>query len=141
MDHANAAADILPGSVWESLGVRVKVLSTAAGYVRYRQDVGLGLQHHAAFRRAFRPIYDRRAVKSQFSMSCANLDQFHAYWLPSAKTLVARSIACRRRFRVPPGAIHVGTYANPCSADAFLDDLDCVLATLEADATRSASAA
>ena len=132
-DHANPAADILPRSIWEAQdGERGRVLGTAGGYVRYRLgDAAAMVAHHLTFRRAFALIYDRRAVKSQFSMSCANLAEFRAYWTPGARKLVARSVSCQREFRIPADAILVGLYAHPFNADAFLADLDCVLANLE----------
>lgn len=150
-DRANPAADILPRSVWEPTGpfivplivrsTRIAVLSTAGGYVRYRRgDEPAQVVHHATFRRWFRPLYDRRAVRSQFTMSLANLGEFRVFWLPDLRRMVARSVACSRHFRIPEGAVPVGTYSSPFTADQFLDDLDCVLATLDHEA-RSAAAA
>lgn len=132
-DHANAAADILPRSIWEAQdGERVRVLDTGGGYVAYVKANGAARHvHHRTFRREFQPLYDRRAVKSQFSMSCANLAEFRAYWTPGARKMVARSVSCQREFRIPADAILIGLYAHPFNADQFLADLDCVIATHE----------
>lgn len=140
-DHANPAADILPRSVWESRGNRVRVLGTAGGYVRYVHVEGppAMLAHHAAFRTHYSPLYDRRQVKSQFSMSACNLPEFKAYWLPEKRKMLARSIACQRQFRIPADAIEIGLYAHPFNADAFLADLDCVIASLDIQRAHSAA--
>ncbi len=150
-DRANPAADILPRSIWEPTGPaivpliarspRIRVLSTAGGYVRYvRGDEGVVLVHHFEFRRWFQPLYDRRAVRSQFTMSLANLGEFRVFWLPALRRIMARSVSCTRQFAIPAGAVLVGTYSHPFRADAFLDDLDCAIATHEHAAAASAAA-
>lgn len=140
-DHANPAADILPRSVWDGRGSRVRILATAGGYVRYVRLEGPPsmLVHHLAFRREFAPRYNRRAMKSQFSMSCSNLAEFRAYWIGDPERFLARSVACQRAFRIPAGAVEIGVYAHPFNPDAFLADLDCVIATIDNQARRSAA--
>lgn len=140
-DHANPAADILPRSVWEAKdGERIRVLDTGGGYVAYVKANGAARHvHHSTFRREYQPLYDRRAVKSQFSMTCSNLAEFKAYWLPGERKLVARSVSCQREFRVPAEAVLIGHYAHGIDAEAFLKDLDCVISQLAAQARRSAA--
>lgn len=129
-DLANPAADIAPGSVWLAIGSSrpVTVVSTAGGHVRFRSGDYVEITHHHHFRFSFRAVYDRRQVRSQFSMSCANLGEFSVYWLPSHRRIIARSCSCSRRFTVPPGAVHVGVYSHPFAAEDFLEDLDAAIA-------------
>lgn len=88
--------------------------------------------HERDFRARFAPIYDRAAIRSQFSMSLANLGEFRVYWLPEPRRIMARSVSCTRQFRVPPGAELVGVYSAPCRTDAFFDDLDDLIRRLAA---------
>ena len=134
-DLSNPASDIAHGSMWEAIGSsrRVAVISTAAGHVRYEQDGATVVAHHHLFRFSFRPLYDRRQVKSQFSMSCANLGEFSVYWLPSHRRIIARSCSCSRRFAIPPGAVHVGVYSHPFAAEDFLEDLDSTIVKAQED--------
>ena len=101
--------------------------------------------HHLAFRRAYTLLYrrgaepdldptepwrySRRAFKSQFSMTCANLAEFRAYWIGDPLRFLARSLICERQFRVPGGAIEIGVYERGIDPETFLADLDCVLLT------------
>jgi hypothetical protein len=96
-------------------------------------------------REQFRSIRERfldsatvQRSRSQFSMSLANLANFHAFWSPTLKRMFARNAtmhlsecarASRGRPALPPDAIHVGTYSHPVSTDAFFEDLNDVLAT------------
>lgn len=137
-DHANPASDILPRSVWmDADDVRVIVLSTAGGYVRFHALGAPVLMHHFAFRRLYQPLYDRRAMKSQFSMTCANLGEFRAYWFGDPGRFLARSVSCQRKFAIPANAVEIGLYAAPFNPDAFLADLDCTLATLDRQSARA----
>lgn len=132
-DLSNPASDIVAGSVWEAIGStrRATVIGTAAGHVRYRIVEEVRVCHHHLFRFTFRALYDRRQVKSQFSMSCANLGEFSVYWVPSHRRIIARSCSCSRRFTVPDGAVHVGVYSQPFSAEEFLEDLDAAISKVE----------
>lgn len=140
-DLRNAAADIPLRSIWENVaGEQVRVMNTAAGYVRFEP---LGAEpvtvHCLDFRATFRPFYDRHGFASQFSMSLANLSEFHAFFSPTARRFYARS-ACRHvdsafassrgSPAIPKDSIHVGTYAHPCPTINFLNDLDELLEKL-----------
>lgn len=133
MSYANAIRYIPPGSTWgDGEGRLAVVLQAAAGFVSFvLRGPAIARAHverEAAFQARFRPLYNRPRVRSQFSMSCANLGEFRVYWLPEHRTIMARSISCRRRFTVPDSAIMVGVYSAPCAAAQFLEDLDDVIA-------------
>ena len=139
MSYANAIRDIAPGSIWTSGEVMVTVACAAAGYVVARLAGKLDTLPVANFRAIFRPLYDREQVRQQFSMSLANLGEFRVYWLPEHRRILARSISCRRQFRVPDAAILVGTYGDPCEPAVLFRDLDELLAP-HAPAAREAIA-
>ena len=143
MSYRNAIADIPPRSTWIAAdGTRVMVTSAAARHVVYRcagPERG-GVLHEIDFRARFQPVYHRAAIRSQFSMTLANLGAFTAFWLGQPDRFVARSVSCTRRFRIPEGAHRIGTYEAPFSPDAFLEDLDDLLARLEHDARQAAAA-
>ncbi len=136
MSYANAIREIPPGSTWNDGEGRLAVVrQAAAGFVsfilrgRVKPLVDLvETEREADFQRRFRPLYDRAKVRSQFSMSCANLGEFRVYWLPAHRTIMCRSISIRRRFTVPEDAVLVGVYCAPCPAADFLEDLDNVIA-------------
>lgn len=132
----SAVADISPRSTWEArggTGARVRVIAAASGYVTFGATGCLPVTlHHVEFRRQFEPLYDRRKVRSQFSMTLANLGEFQVFWIPGRRTIAARSVGCSRRFALPAGAVSVGVYAQPFDSEEFLGDLDDVLAKLEA---------
>ncbi len=132
-DRENAASDIAQGSAWNSVQRvdRATVLSTGGGYVRYSlaSDRAPRVLHHVTFRALYEPLFDRRQVRSQFSMTCANLAEFDVFWNPMKRKIIARSVTCSRRFALPAGVVKVGTYSSPFSAEDFLNDLDCLLAT------------
>lgn len=143
MSYRNAIADIPPRSTWiNASGSRVVVTSAAARHVVFRGPGAArgGVMHEAAFRAQYRAVYDRAAMRSQFSMCLANLVAFTAYWLGQPDRFVARSVSCTRRFRVPDGAHRIGTYEAPFSPDAFLEDLDDLLARIDRDARQAAAA-
>lgn len=77
---------------------------------------------------------ERARCRSQISMTLANLgaDGFRLYWYDPMRRLVARSIAPRRRFRVPDDAVLVGTYASGIPARDVLGDLEELLARFPA---------
>ncbi|HSW83481.1 MAG TPA: hypothetical protein VLH12_08405 [Usitatibacter sp.] len=137
MDRDNPARDILPNSYWDANGVCVQVLSTGGGYVRAWDGSAVQHLHHVQFRIAFREVYDRRAFRSQFSMSLCNLDEFHAFFSPSVRNrffarCVTRSpedafTARRGQPALPPDCVFVGTYAKSFSASSFLDDIDAIV--------------
>lgn len=138
MSYRNAIPDILPRSTWIALtGERVLVTSAAARHVVFRTqgpERG-GVLHERDFRARFEPVYDRAGIRSQFTMSLANLGEFRVYWLPAHRRIMARSISCTRQFRVPPGAELVGVYSNPFKTEAFFDDLDDLIRRLAANAS------
>lgn len=144
MSYRNAIADIPSRSTWISAdGARVVVTSAAARHVVFRSHGparGGGVLHEVEFRARFRPAYHRAAIRSQFSMSLANLGAFVAFWLGQPDRFVARSVSCTRRFRIPDGAHRIGTYEAPFSPDAFLEDLDDLLARLDRDARQAEAA-
>lgn len=139
-----APADIVPRSLWDSFGVsakRVRVLAVGGGYVTFVAigDVQPLTMHQGEFRRLYLPLYDRRVIRSRFSTCVANLVEFTVYWVPSARTIAARSIGCSRSFTIPPDAVLVGVFASGITSDEFLEDLDCVLAKLNSSAVRPAT--
>lgn len=83
--------------------------------------------------------YDARRLRSQFTMTVANLSSFHAFFDAAAKRLYARTAKLpahesrspsRGRPPVPSNALYVGTYCEPVTADLFFDDLNDALANL-----------
>lgn len=134
MSYRDAIADILPRSTWIAEdGLRVVVACAAARHVVYRAPEPI-VVHERDFRARFQPVYDRAAMRQQFTMSLANLGRFRVYWLPEHRRIMARSISCIRQFRVPPGAELVGVYTSPCRPDQFFDDLDDLIRRLAANA-------
>jgi hypothetical protein len=146
MPAPHEADDIIPGSRWPCIkgpGDAI-VLASAAGYVAFvLADSHVGAQdclHHAQFRRLYAAPYDSRAIRSWFSMSVANLQEFHAFWL--AGKLYART--ARRTIEeafqpsrgrggaVPKGARYVGTYTAPFRPDGFFPDLHDALVSVGA---------
>jgi hypothetical protein len=140
------AADIVPGSIWSRRTGegRATIIRTAAGYVMFELANGeRGQAFHAHFRIDYVAPYDSREVRSQFSVCTANLSHFHAYWSAAARRLFARSAnrpiddarsPARGSPAVPPEAVHVGTYSDPFTTDAFLADLNDTLASLASPA-------
>lgn len=137
MSYSNAIADIAPRSLWiDDGGGLAQVLTAAARHVSYRlvgpiRPLLAGLVQSSpedASRARYRPPYDRAQVRSQFTMSCANLGAFRVYWMPARRRIVARSESCTRQFAIPDGAILVGVYSSPCPPRTFFDDLDELIA-------------
>lgn len=136
MGYLNAIPDIIPGSIWTGEhGEGVRVISAAAKTVVYYALPGFIVpllrgsalpltMPEAEFRAKFRPLYDRAKLRSQFQMSLANLGEFKVFWNDDPTRFIARSISCTRHFAVPESARYVGTYADPCAAESFFDDLD-----------------
>ena len=142
MSYRNVIRDIAPGSIWIGLnGCRITVLQAAARHVLIRRDILRELLHERDFRAEFSPLYERREMKSQFSMSCANLGEFRAYWIGDPARFLARSVSCQRKFSIPARAIEIGLYVAPFDPEAFLADLDCVLAAINYEATRERASA
>jgi hypothetical protein len=151
----HAASDIVPGSAWPcASGVGcAHVLSSAAGYVGFLFTDGAVQAeerlHHDEFRRLYVAPYDARAVRSWFSVCVANLQSFHVFWLPAARKLYARSTrrSVQDAFKpsrgrggaVPQGAAYIGTYADPCTTEAFLGDLHDALADVGRGQTAAAA--
>lgn len=145
MSYRDAITGILAGSTWiDAFGHRMVVLAAAGRHVSYVERPGHSRPftvHERDFRARFRPIYDRAAMKSQFSMCIANMGGFNAFWIGRRDKFLARSVSCVRKFRVPDYAVAIGTYSDPCRSDVFLEDLDDVLARLEHDARAQVAAA
>lgn len=150
MSYRNAIADIPARSTWIAKdGTRALVVQAAAAHVTFTRISPIVPRplltpaqtlHEREFRARFKPLYDRAAIRSQFSMTLANLGAFTAFWLGHPDRFVARSVSCTRRFRIPEGARRIGTYEAPFSPDAFLEDLDDLLARLDRDARQAAAA-
>lgn len=144
MSYVNGIPDILPRSTWIGPdGTRASVIAAAARHVvftRFSPIVPRPLLtvpetlHEIEFRTRFEPVYDRAGIRSQFTMSLANLGTFRVYWLPEHRRIMARSISCTRQFRVPPGAELLGVYSAPCKSEAFFEDLDDLIRRLAAHA-------
>lgn len=132
--------DIVPGSVWSRGDSSAYVLGVAEGYVRYETGGEPELLHHSQFRALFSSPYDARKVRSQFSMSLANLVTFHAFWSPSANRMFARSVSrgdptkayapARGSPALPIDAIFVRTYDDRATPNDFFEDLNDVLASV-----------
>lgn len=141
MSYRNAIPDISPGSLWRGpMGAVAVVASAAARHVSWRwsatgQPVVIVPAAFPAgfcfdertFRTHFAPLYDREKVRSQFTMSLANLGEFRVFWLPDLGRIMVRSVSCQRQFRVPDGALIVGTYSAPCKAEDFFEALEAVI--------------
>ena len=130
MSYANAIRDIAPGSVWVSffLNWTARIDVAAGGWVRFTpKDGAPQLYSEREFRFRFLPLYDREKIRSQFTMSLANLGEFRAYWLHDLAKIMVRSVSCQRQFRVPEGARLVGTWSAPCKVEDFFEALDAVI--------------
>lgn len=128
MSYANAIRDIAPGSIWRGInGCVVTVLQAAAAHVLIRRAILTETMHEREFRDLFLPLYDREKIRSQFTMSLANLGEFRAFWLPDMAKITVRSVSCQRQFRVPEGALLVGTWSAPCRVEDFFEALDAVI--------------
>ena len=150
MSYRDAIADILPRSAWIAPdGERATVRCAAARHVTFLRlshivpgpfAQPVETLHEREFRARFSPIYDRQAIRSQFSMSLANLGEFRVFWLPHLRRIVCRSISCTRHFRIPEGSLEVGTFSGPCKMADFFEALDfVVLRALEATAEGKAA--
>jgi len=137
--------DIARGSTWiarEGEGSAL-VVRVCAGWVFFADASGaMSEMYYAQFRARFSEPYDAQQCRSQFSMSLANLANFHAFWSPSQRRMPARSAtaapdemrgAARGRPALPDDAQYLGTYAidedKPRGpVDAFLEDLNDLIA-------------
>jgi hypothetical protein len=154
MARARDPGDIIVGSIWTGrTGGSARVLSVSAGYVRFVDASGEpDTRHQWEFRRRYMsPREARQAAReqhlprdvigrcrSQFSMSIANLVACHIFFSRTCSRIFARSSGvpleechkpARGRPALPPDAIHIGTYAEPASPDAFFEDLNDALAS------------
>lgn len=129
MSYRNAIPYIAPGSLWEGPNGRpIRVIQAAAHHVAIDTGESTEVLWEAAFRYIFRPLYDREKIRSQFTMSLANLGAFRVFWLPKLRRIMVRSISCERQFRVPEEAQLVGTFAAPCRTEDFFEALDELIA-------------
>lgn len=137
MSYRNSIRDISPGSLWiDEYGELVTVAHAAAGYVLLPvrcEGEHFTIIPERRFRLTHSPAYAREGVRSQFTMSLANLLELTAYWLPERRKLVCRSRNARRRFSVPPAAERIGDYGYPCSTESFFDDLHSLLRRLHGE--------
>ena len=76
-------------------------------------------------------MIDRAKARAQFAASVNVLVHCDAYWCPSRKRVVFRSVQAQRRLVMPSDAVLIGRYQHPFAARDFLKDLDDVLARLE----------
>lgn len=140
MARDTGAADITVGALWLGrIDGSARVLTVTAGYVRFMDTDGEPqVMHQHQFRRQFVQPYDARRLRSQFTMSLANLGSFHLFFSRSLGRIFARNptldlddcrTASRGRPALPPDAEYVNTYTEPVRTDALFDDLNDVLAT------------
>lgn len=143
MSYRNCIRDIAPGSLWVGPGGELVAVSfAAAGHVLVRAGSrgGQVVISASRFRATHQPAYPRERIRSQFSMSLANLSEFTAYWLPASKKLVCRSHNARRRFTLPPDAVRIDDYRYPCPPECFFDDLNSLLVRTHVRTQRAAPA-
>jgi hypothetical protein len=76
---------------------------------------------------------ERRCARKKFVRHVYFMDHIEVFYVPSIKGIITRSVNAEREFRLPAGSIRVGTYAHPFDGDAFLGDLDDVLAKQRVD--------
>ena len=74
---------------------------------------------------------ERAIARARFAMSLCNLDDAHAYWCPSKRCTVFRSVSVTRRFIIPSDSVYVGRYSHPFAARDFVKDLEDVLSRLQ----------
>lgn len=128
MSYRDAIRDIPEGSTWiDATGRRATVRTAAARHVSFASAFGPITLHEIQFRAWFSPLYDRQAIRSQFSMSLANLGEFRVFWLPAHRRIMCRSVSCTRHFSIPEGALEVGTFSDPCRMADFFEALDFVV--------------
>lgn len=144
MAYAQPTRDIRTGEIFIDRRDGSRVIIVAAGnhYVEFMRGCDhIEIFYERHFRERFAATYDRARLRSQFSMSLANLDSFHAFWCPASQKLFARSAGRAvedaykpsrgRGGALPRTARYVGTYSNPCSPSTFLENLDDHLAKLQ----------
>jgi hypothetical protein len=73
---------------------------------------------------------ERRTIRQRISAALANLGEFRLFWSPRHRRILARSVAVGRHFRVPDGAVLVGTFAHGIPTRDVLADLEETLAQL-----------
>lgn len=136
MSYRNAIPDIARGSLWvDETETLVSVVVAAAGWVTIRTGDRTLVLRAADFRRRLVPRYDRERIRSQFSMSLANLGDFRVFWLDDPARIVCRSISCSRHFAIPAGAREVGIYSQaPGVVATFFEDLEELLRGLQTTA-------
>jgi hypothetical protein len=132
--------DIQQGDIWidqrwtgEPREAQVAIVSAGNKYVvfmRHREPEPPMFAEH--FRERFAPLIARARLRSQFSMSLANLDNCHVFFSPTLRKMFARSArvdpgevfnSARGRPALPKDSLHIGTYADPVSPEAFFEDL------------------
>ena len=72
---------------------------------------------------------ERATIRQRISAALANLGEFRLFWSPRHRCVVVRSVAVGRRFRVPEGALLVGTYAAGIPTRDVLADLEELIAS------------
>ena len=89
----------------------------------------------AAVSRYFTP-HERSLILARFSSTLAMLVECNAYWCPSRRRILFRSVATNRKFAMPPDVVLVGRYAQSPAFKPkdFMGDLDALLAKLARNA-------
>jgi hypothetical protein len=81
---------------------------------------------------------ERERIRSQASMSIANLIECYFFWSSGTRRIYARTApldvavaaffrSSRGRAALPSDAVLLGKYGTPCPARAVLDDLDALI--------------
>lgn len=76
---------------------------------------------------------ERAAIRRRFVILLCNFQCMEMWWCPIRSRLILRSPAAQKKQRLPSTARKIGLYTHPFGADAFLGDLDDVLAKIEAE--------
>jgi hypothetical protein len=129
MAYASPIRDVVRGTIWRDRRTAALVIIVGAGnrYVDYLpggRNAKPVTVWDGEFRKHFEPIFLPAREKRQFSMRLANLCNFHVWWRKDRRKVVARSVARSRDYALnADDAVFVGTYAQPCDPDRFIEDL------------------
>ena len=66
---------------------------------------------------------ETRQIRSRLAAALCNLQVCELFWIPTRRTIAARSVDCRRHFKVPADALELGRYSHPFATQLILDDL------------------
>jgi hypothetical protein len=75
-------------------------------------------------------LHERLRFGIQFG-GALHLAYFAMFWLPSTRSVAARSVYARRATKrwLPADAVLIGTYSQPCPRSRFIEDLEAVIAS------------